>query len=33
MKRQFHTRNGGCGGMVSIFLLAIILTGLWVLMA
>lgn len=23
------TRQGGCGGMVSVFLIAIILTGLW----
>lgn len=27
MQRRFHTGNGGCGGMVSILLIGVIVAG------
>lgn len=29
MRRQFHTREGGCGGMVSLLLIGIIAFSIW----
>lgn len=33
MKRQFHTGNGGCGGMVSIMLIGVIVLSYWIFFA